>query len=80
MWMRMQVRYQDNGETLTRLVKGYQEPICQFLQNMVKYMRKTAAISGMSYEEIRKATLPIEECEVENDKGWVLKGTLNKIE
>lgn len=80
MWMRMQVRYQDNGETLTRLVKGYQEPICQFLQNMVKYMRKTAAISGMSYEEVRKATLPIEECEVENDKGWVLKGTLNKIE
>lgn len=79
-WMRMQVRYETGGKTVTRLVKGYQEPICIYLLNLIQYTKKTAAISGMSYDEVWKATLPIQECEVENDKGWVLKGTLQKEE
>ena len=79
-WMRMQVRYEQDGKQVTRLVKGFQEPICCFLKNMVQYMTKTAAISGVSYDEVWSKTLPFEECEVENDKGWVIKGTLCKEE
>lgn len=77
-WMRMQVRFEQDGEKVTRLVKGFQDPICAFLFNMIKYMQKTSAISGLTFQEVWDKTLPIEECEVENDKGWYIKGTLKK--
>lgn len=83
-WMRMQVRYEDvdNGKavTKTRLVKGFHVAICEFLKNMIRYINKTAAIGGMSYDEVWAKTLPLEDCEVENDKGWCFKGTLKKEE
>lgn len=83
-WMRMQVRYADieneTEVTKTRLVKGYHPAICEFLNNMIQYINKTAAIGRMSFEEAWKTTLPFEDCEVENDKGWCFKGTLKKEE
>lgn len=80
-WMRMQVRYEDMGDdgkpvVKTRLVKGFHVAICEFLKNMTQYINKTSAISGMSYEETFKKTLPFEDCEVENRNGWCIKGTL----
>ena len=83
-WMRMQVRYADieneTEVTKTRLVKGYHPAICEFLNNMIQYINKTAAIGRISFEEAWKTTLPFEDCEVENDKGWCFKGTLKKEE
>lgn len=81
-WMRMQVQYQDvdaNGETVTRtrLVKGFHLAICDFLLKMVQYIKKTSAISGMSYDDTWNKTLPFEDCEVENRNGWCIKGTLD---
>ena len=78
-WMRMQVRYEDMGDdgkpvVKTRLVKGFHVAICEFLKNMTQYINKTSAISGMSYEETFKKTLPFEDCEVENRNGWCIKG------
>lgn len=80
-WMRMQVRYEDMGDdgkpvAKIRLVKGFHVAICEFLRNMTQYINKTSAISGMSYEEAFKKTLPFEDCEVENRNGWCIKGTL----
>ena len=80
-WMRIQVRYEDMGDdgkpvAKIRLVKGFHVAICEFLRNMTQYINKTSAISGMSYEETFKKTLPFEDCEVENRNGWCIKGTL----
>lgn len=78
-WMRMQVRFEQDEKTVTRLIKGYQPALCMFLLNVEKELKKRAMLSSVSYDEVRKDMLPIEGAELENQNGWIFKGTINKI-
>lgn len=78
-WMRMQVRFEQNDTTVTRLIKGYQPALCMFLLNVEKEIKKKAMLSSMSYDEVRNEFLPIQGAELDNQNGWIFKGTINKI-
>lgn len=81
-WLKMLVSYRESPDSKfkqLRVVKGCFEGICLSLNRLDKYIANKAKSSDVGEDEIRKLMFPLTNVVFVNDGGWIIKGTINKI-